>query len=216
MSTCDDYQLGYEMQLHGATPSISIEDITAHVASCESCIAYVAATNKAETMNTSTWLHHEPINTDLIRARMKKELARQRLHMWSWLPQLAIVTAFLAWHGTSPTEVAAVMAAIIVGLGINLRLYFTRRGAVGLTDGDLIAIRRAQLDRRLARTRGLWFTLLIPLFFVLPPALSRGGEGIEKMMQPVFFISTGGIYLIALVMLLQRRSDQRERRALGE
>jgi hypothetical protein len=214
--TCDDYQLGYEMQLHGAPPSIPIEDITTHVTSCPSCTAYVAATRKAETMSTTTWLHNEPIDADLIRARIKKELSRQRV---SNLVQLGAVAAYLAWLRPSVPELMMYVAVGLVGVvAINIlrRSEFVETGAG--SPGDLVAARRTQLDRRIARTRIAWLLPVMPLMFVLLSVSSRGatGLGLSQLTATNFLITTIGFCLIALLTLLQRRRDQRERRSIGE
>lgn len=216
MATCDEYQLAYEMQLHGATPSISIEDITTHVTSCTSCTAYIAATRKAETMNTTTWLHHEQIDPELIRSRMNKEMTRERVLLWSLLPQFAVVGALAVWAGLSAEQLVLVAVTVMVAVAINIKRYFASAEVVADSQGDLIAARRTQLDRRLARTRRVWLLPLMPLLFVLPPLTSRGPIAVAEMMQPLFFIATAGMWVVAVFALLQRRRDQRERNELRD
>lgn len=216
MSTCDDYQLAYEMQLHGATPSIAIADVTAHVTSCPSCSAYVDATRKAQTMNTTRWLHREPIDTELVRARMTKDLARLRLQTWSLLPAVAVLIAVLAWQRLPARDVALVAVSMAFALALGARRYFAMAGVVGQARGDVVAARRAQLDKRLARSRRVWVLPLMPVVFVLPPLLSGGISALERMMQPLFFIASAGFVLTAALTWLQRRRDLRERRALDE
>ena len=221
MPTCDDYQLSFEMQLHGAAPVIPTEEITAHIASCTSCTAYVATTEETATMNTANWTEHDGFDAARLLARVRAEIhptLRDRLPSFALAAVLGGVTFALIVLWDFTPSVGALLGAVIgvllgggVALVVMLRQrYALRRHWAQLANapaGDLIAARKSDLATR--RKRNLAATAM--LSGALAVFLATGDLHALKV-----WVQTGPIVLIVVISLVQDLRDRRELRELGK
>lgn len=212
MPTCDDYQLSFEMQLHGAAPVIPTEEITAHIASCTSCTAYVATTEETATMNTANWTEHDGFDAARLLARVKAELnptLRDRL------PGLALAAVLSAVMGVLVVfaDYSLGSSALIGGgtaFAVTIWQMRARRQAwaklAEASAGDLIAARRSDLARR-----NKWSVVAL----VFLPVLVALNFAIEDLHEPTVWIETAALGLIIVVAFVQHLRDRREYRELG-
>lgn len=221
MPTCDDYQLSFEMQLHGATPAIPPEEITAHIASCTSCTAYVATTLETATMNTTNWTDHDGFDSARLLARVKAELnptLRDRLPGLALAAVLGVLTCALVVLMDFTPSVGWLLGAVIgavLGGGFALVLmlrqrYVSRRLWAQLANapaGDLIAARKSDLATRYKRS----VAAIAMLCGFLAVFLVAGDLHTLKV-----WVQVGAFALIVVISLVQALRDRRELRELGQ
>ena len=169
--TCDDNQIAFDQHAAGATASISVADVEAHVATCEACTAYVALSRKV-TMAMLTSVADAPFDRDAMRAKI--DAIQTRAARWPFLGAVLSGGLLLAnrlwgnWPG--PLRQTVIMVAVTTLGTFALWTYFTRRYVRSLASlrtksgQELVVGMRAELDRRMRREREGWW--VIPILLV--------------------------------------------------
>ncbi len=211
MPTCDDYQLAFEMQLHGAVPPISADAIAAHIPGCAGCAGYVATTQETATMNTTNWIDHDGFDSARLLERVRAELTprlRQRLAGIALACVLGALTFAMVWFTGFPLPDPVVVGAIAGFTGAMAFVLRQRRDLsarwVRLADapaGDLVAARRADLIRR---HRYQLAAMALPAGYLALKAVTAELGG------TLFWLQLAALTIIAVVAFVQDLRDRRE------
>lgn len=156
MEGCDAFELAIEMKLHGALPPDQEPALSAHLATCERCQQFLRRAE--ETQRTLTAASHglsEQVPPKRTWEQLQRLLRGER--MWLWR-RAAIIAALVPVIGfLSGSFLLAAVVVGTVGGGLLTLMVLGHRSAareaaqVGSSRGDMLALYRQLLERRIAR-----------------------------------------------------------------
>jgi predicted anti-sigma-YlaC factor YlaD len=164
MATCDEFQLGLEMNRHGAVPPIPVAELDEHLASCPACAAYRNATEGVDAMTATHWQHEQPIDTAVIRERVQ-HAAKALQKRWWPIPMGIAILVLLGLATGRGFDPGSVSAMVILGGWTLWRHTSRRRALLAATQGsdvDLVHGLRTHLDQEARQLRwGLLGTVVV-------------------------------------------------------
>jgi len=217
--TCDDYQIAFDQHQAGGHPAVSLAEVTAHVATCAACAAYVSISQKVSESMTTT-LAQSPPALDLGAIAAQVSHLRRRMVRGVITFSLAMGAAVLAYnlaaHGVSLRSVIVRVVGAVVGtaacygvLALWQRRRIARLAALERMSGEaLLTGWRAELERQMRTERQAWW--LMPLLVVLFQATNVGWA----WPSPLYLVFEIACLAIALPITIVRYRRLARERAL--
>lgn len=156
MEGCDAFELAIEMRLHGALPPEQAPALAAHLATCERCQRFLRraeATQRAMSATSSELAGAVP--PERTWEQLQRLIRGERTWLWRRAAFIAAMVPVVGFLSGSFALAAGVFGVVGGGL-MTLRVLDNRRAArdaalVGSSRGDMLALYRQLLERRIAR-----------------------------------------------------------------
>ncbi len=153
---CDAFELAIEMKLHGALPAEQGPGLEAHLASCERCQRFLRRAEETRSvMGATTQALANAVPPARTWERMQRMLREERMGLWLRALILAGLVPLIGFLIGS-FVLAAVCIGTVGGGLLLLMVLGNRRAArdvalVGSSKGEVLAVYRQLLERRIAR-----------------------------------------------------------------
>jgi hypothetical protein len=171
--TCDEYQIAFDQLAAGATPSVTRDEVDAHIAGCAACSAYVAMSRKV-TDSMMTTISASPPAPALDAMHKLLEMRRNTTRARFVGPVLfgVMMLAINLFIDRTGTVLGAVISSLFSGAlfyaawGWLTNRHLTKLGKINTSSRDELVVGvRAELDRQLRNERQTWW--LLPALLVL-------------------------------------------------
>jgi hypothetical protein len=218
---CDAFELAIEMKLHGALPADQGPGLEAHLASCERCQRFLRRAEETRSvMGATTKALADAVPPARTWERMQRMIREERMGLWLRALILAGLVPLLGFLSGS-FVLAAVCIGTVGGGLLLLMVLGSRRAArdvalVGSSKGEVLAVYRQLLERRIARAMRM--RRVLPVLGVMELVLTSSRvpwpKSLDKQSMAwfavgLFIVCMGrALYLSLRVLPALRREQQ--------
>lgn len=218
MEGCDAFELAIEMRLHGALPPEQGPALDAHLATCERCQRFLRQaeeTQRAMAANASEVSKAVP--PERTWEQLQRMIRGERTWLWrraALIAALVPVVGFLSGNYLLAVGVfGTVGGTLLTWLALDNRRAAREAALVGNSRGDMLALYRQLLERRIARASRmrrvlpvLGVMVLILTSWRVPWPKSLDKESMAWFAVGVFVVCIGrSLYLSFRVLPTLRR-----------
>lgn len=152
MTSCDDYQVAVEQQLHGALDGAGAGMLAVHLSSCAGCRAFeTGAKELEEAMRMHAMRMSGEVDWDRLGRSVERWRRRLRAGLWQALATLVVVVPLVALAFGSLTNPGAIIGGgtVVLWGWLATRRRLSEAQQAARSREQLLVFLRAQLDQQI-------------------------------------------------------------------